>query len=249
MLRNIGIGASIFRSSLRQALHPVSAFALAMVATFALGVVSATAQLNSQPPQLAPQSPAAGSQNLPGSRAPNSPAAGSQNLASQPPATQPIPGGGQVPGYRLGPGDQVRITVFGQQDLTGEYSVDGSGMLAFPLIGQIKAGGLTANELERVITKKLSPDYLKNPSVSVQVLSYRPFYIVGEVKKPGGYAYVSGMTAINAVALAGGFTYRAREGSFYLDRMEKDGKKKRIDATPDTPVEPGDVITVRERYF
>lgn len=248
MLWNIGIVASIFRSGLRPALRSTGVAALAVVAMLALGTVSATAQMNSQPPQLNPQFPAGGSQNLPAPGPQNLPGAGSQNLASQPPATQPIPGG-QPPNYKLGPGDHVRITVFGQKDLTGEYAVDGSGMLAFPLIGQVKAGGLTADELEQAITKKLNPDYLKNPSVSVQVLTYRPFYIVGEVKKPGGYPYVSGMTAINAVALAGGFTYRAREGSFYLDRVGKDGKKTRLDATPDTPVEPGDVITVRERYF
>ncbi len=164
------------------------------------------------------------------------------------------PGGGQAapaqsPDYRLGAGDRVRIIVFGQKDMTGEYLVDGSGMLSFPLIGQIKAGGLTADGLERAITNKLKPDYLRDPNVSVVVLTYRPFYIVGEVKTPGSYAYVNGMTVINAVALAGGFTYRAKESSFYLDRSAKDGKKTRIDANPETPVQPGDVITVRERYF
>lgn len=151
--------------------------------------------------------------------------------------------------YHLGPGDRIRIIVFGQKDMTGEYLVDGSGMLSFPLIGQIKAGGLTAAGLEHEITSKLEPDYLKDPNVSVVVLTYRPFYIVGEVKTPGSYPYVSGMSVINAVALAGGFTYRAREGSFYVDRTGKNGKKDRIDAGPDTPVQPGDVITVRERYF
>lgn len=163
------------------------------------------------------------------------------------------PGSGQAPAqspdYRLGPGDRVRIIVFNQKDMTGEYLVDGTGMLSFPLVGQVKAGGLTAAELESEITNKLKPDYLRDPNVSVVVLTYRPFYIVGEVKTPGSYAYVTGMTVINAVALAGGFTYRAREGSFYVDRTGKDGKKSRIDADPQTPVQPGDVITVRERYF
>jgi protein involved in polysaccharide export with SLBB domain len=168
-------------------------------------------------------------------------------LASTPPAGQPAPV--QSPDYRLGNGDKVRVTVFGQQDLTGEYFVDGSGMLAFPLIGQVRAGGLTANELEREIANKLKPNYLKNPDVSAVVLTYRPFYIVGEVKTPGSYPYVSGMTVINAIALAGGFTYRAKESSFYLTRQEKDGSKKRLDVTQETSVQPGDVITVRERYF
>ncbi|HTY69593.1 MAG TPA: polysaccharide biosynthesis/export family protein [Alphaproteobacteria bacterium] len=161
------------------------------------------------------------------------------------------PGGqaGQSPDYRLGPGDRLRIIVFGQKDMTGEFAVDGTGLLSFPLIGQIKAGGLTAEGLEREITNKLKPDYLRDPKVSVVVLTYRPFYIVGEVKTPGSYAYVTGMSVINAVALAGGFTYRAKESSFYLDRTGRDGKKSRIDAGPDTQVQPGDVITVRERYF
>jgi protein involved in polysaccharide export with SLBB domain len=162
------------------------------------------------------------------------------------------PGGAappQDPGYKLGPGDHLRINVFNQKDLTGEYLVDGTGLLAFPLIGQVQAGGLTAHELERAIINKLKPDYLRDPNVNVVVLTYRPFYIVGEVKQPGSYPYVSGMTVINAIALAGGFTYRAKESSFYLTRADKDGRKNRMDATPDTSVQPGDVITVRERYF
>ena len=160
------------------------------------------------------------------------------------------PGQGTVvhdAGYRLGSGDHVRIVVFGQADLTGEYNVDGAGMLAFPLIGSIPAGGHTADELSKEIISRLRPNYLKNPSVSVEVLAYRPFYVVGEVKTPGSYPYVSGMTILNAVALAGGFTYRAREDAFYIQRGN--AKPARIAAEPDTPVEPGDVITVRERYF
>lgn len=152
-------------------------------------------------------------------------------------------------GYRLGSGDRVRITIFGQPELTGEYQVDGTGQLAFPLIGQVQAGGLTGPGLEQALVDKLKPDYLKNPSVSVEVLTYRPFYIVGEVRQPGSYPYVTGMSVINAIALAGGFTYRARESSFYLSRTGPNGEKARLDATPETPVLPGDVITVRERYF
>jgi len=171
----------------------------------------------------------------------------------QPGAQAALPSQGAAPpqdaDYKLGSGDRVRIVVFNQKDMTGEYLVDGTGMLAFPLIGQVKAGGLTAHQLEKEIEAKLKPDYLRDPNVSVVVLTYRPFYIVGEVKTPGSYPYVSGMTIINAVALAGGFTYRAKESSFYLTRTEKDGQKKRVDAAPDTAVQPGDVITVRERYF
>lgn len=152
-------------------------------------------------------------------------------------------------GYRLGSGDHVRITVYGQPEMTGEYAIDGSGMLSFPLIGQVHAGGLSAGGLEQALVDRLQPNYLKNPSVSVEVLTYRPFYIVGEVRTPGSYPYVSGMTVLNAVALAGGFTYRAREDDFYLLRRRGEGSRDRIVAAPDTPVLPGDVITVRERYF
>lgn len=152
-------------------------------------------------------------------------------------------------GYRLGSGDRVRITVYGQPELTGEYAVDGSGALSFPLIGQVSAGGRSAGELEKTLVDRLQPNYLKNPSVSVEILTYRPFYIVGEVRTPGSYPYVSGMTVLNAVALAGGFTYRAREGDFYVMRQTAEGGKGRLQAMPDTPVLPGDVITVRERYF
>ena len=152
-------------------------------------------------------------------------------------------------GYRLGSGDRVRITVYGQPEMSGEYAIDGSGMLSFPLIGQVHAGGLNAGGLEKALVSRLQPDYLKDPSVSVEVLTYRPFYIVGEVRTPGSYPYVSGMTVLNAVALAGGFTYRAREDDFYVMRSVADGRKKRLDAAPDTTVLPGDVITVRERYF
>ena len=172
---------------------------------------------------------------------------------TQPGPQAAIPPQGATPpqdaDYKLGSGDRVRIVVFNQKDMTGEYLVDGTGMLAFPLIGQVRAGGLTAHQLEKAIEAKLKPDYLRDPNVSVVVLTYRPFYIVGEVKTPGSYPYVTGMTIINAVDLAGGFTYRAKESSFYLTRTEKDGQKKRVDATPDTTVQPGDVITVRERYF
>ncbi|MEA1674840.1 polysaccharide biosynthesis/export family protein [Nitrospirillum sp. BR 11163] len=187
--------------------------------------------------------------------APNVTAGGavaSNDPASKPgaPASPGVGGGGVAAAdYQLGPGDRVRITVFGQQDLSGEYAVDGTGTLSFPLVGQVHAGSLTAGQLGKALEGSLSPNYIKNPHVSVEVLSYRPFYILGEVKTPGSYAYVSGMTVLNAVALAGGFTYRARDDDFRLQRTAKDGSKTQVDAEPTTPVQPGDVITVRERYF
>jgi protein involved in polysaccharide export with SLBB domain len=164
----------------------------------------------------------------------------------------PVPPGGTIDrssDYKLGAGDRMRIIVYGQQNLTGEYVLDGQGVLAFPLIGQVPANGMTPAQLERTIVAKLHPDYLRNPSVSVEVMTRRPFYIVGEVKNPGSYPYVSGMTVINAIALAGGFTYRARESSFYIKRADQSGQVGRITANQETMVQPGDVIMVRERYF
>jgi polysaccharide export outer membrane protein len=166
---------------------------------------------------------------------------------SGPPASAQMAQSTGLSGYRLGAGDRVRIIVFGQQDLTGEYAIDGQGNLAFPLINQVKAGGLTGEQLAQSIEKGLSPDYLQDPNVSVEVIGYRPFYIVGEVQRPGGYPYVNGMAVINAVALAGGFTYRAREEDFWIRRAN--GGLEKMAANPATPVYPGDVITVRERYF
>src|SRR5579872_1393171 len=141
--------------------------------------------------------------------------------------------GAQGDDYRLGNGDKVRITVFNQRDLTDVYQVDGLGRIAFPLVGQIDVGGLTPKQLEQKLARVLSPDYVKNPHVSVVVLSFRPFYIIGEVTKPGSYPYVSGMSMINAVALAGGFTYQADEDSFDLMRPDKSGKKVKISAKPE----------------
>ncbi len=158
------------------------------------------------------------------------------------------PASDDISAYTLGSGDKVRVTVFGHEDLSGEFEVDGSGNVSLPLIRNIKAEGLTVRQLEQTIAERLSPDYLLNPSVSVEVLNYRPFYIYGEVTKPGSYPFVSGMTVVNAVAMAGGFTYRARTSSVRIVRAN-DPQRKQVTADKDTPVMPGDVIEVPERYF
>ncbi|MCA0248021.1 MAG: polysaccharide export protein [Proteobacteria bacterium] len=151
--------------------------------------------------------------------------------------------------YRLGPNDRTRITVFGQPNLTGEFMLDGNGAVAFPLIGNINANGMTPRELQQAIAGKLDPDYLRNPSVSVEVLTRRPFYVLGEVQKPGNYPYVTDITALNAVAMAGGYTYRAKTTEFYVKRLDKDGRMVRVVAKPETIIRPGDTLEVRERYF
>jgi protein involved in polysaccharide export with SLBB domain len=150
--------------------------------------------------------------------------------------------------YRLGSGDRVKVTVYGHEDLSGEFDIDSQGIISLPLIQDVAGSGLTVEELELAITEKLQPDYLKHPKVSVDVLSYRPFYIIGEVKAPGSYPYVSGMTVLNAVALAGGYTYRARTKAMLITRPASDGQEL-VEAQPDTTVLPGDVIEVPERFF
>ena len=150
--------------------------------------------------------------------------------------------------YRLAAGDRVKITVFGHEDLSGEFDVDAAGQISMPLIDEIPAAGQTPRGLEDAIVQELQPDYLKNPNVSVEVLSYRPVYILGEVSTPGSYPFVNGMTVVNAVAVAGGFTYRARKGRIKIVRDNSEGSVE-IPARLDTPLLPGDVIDVPERFF
>ena len=150
---------------------------------------------------------------------------------------------------KLGPNDRLRITVFGQPTLTGEYTLDGNGVLAFPLIGNVPANGVTTSQLQQAIAAKLKPDYMVNPNVSAEVISRRPFYVIGEVQKPGNYTFVTSLTAINAVAMAGGFTRRARKNDFYVRRTSADGQTVRVEAHSGTLLQPGDTLEVRERIF
>ncbi len=150
--------------------------------------------------------------------------------------------------YRLGPGDLLRVVVFGHEDLSGEFEVKGSGHVSLPLIREVKAAGLTVREFEQAVIDALKPDFLINPRVSVDVLNYRPFYILGEVKRPGSYPYVNGMTVVNAIALAGGYTYRAKENEVLITRVGDPGNKQEP-ADHQTVVLPGDVIEVPERFW
>lgn len=150
--------------------------------------------------------------------------------------------------YLLGPGDKVRVTVFGEEDLSGEYELGSLGVVSMPLIGSVKGIGRTEKQLGDAIARKLLEGFLRNPRVAVEVLNYRPFYILGEVKEPGSYPYVNGMSIINAVAMGGGFTYRADEKNILITRANGRDKKK-TRASFATPVLPGDVIKVEERFF
>jgi polysaccharide biosynthesis/export protein len=160
----------------------------------------------------------------------------------------PIPEPGSTD-YLLGPTDQVRIITFGGEQLTGEFRVNPSGEIALPLLGNVRAAGLTSKQLEAAIVAALKRSQLyKDPSVSVEVIAYRPIFILGEVAKPGQYAYQPGMTVVTAVAVAGGFTYRAVEDVASIVRTLH-GSAIEGRATRQTYVEPGDVITIYERHF
>lgn len=150
--------------------------------------------------------------------------------------------------YRLGSGDQVRVIVYNEDSLSGEFVVDGSGRVSLPLIGQIDAGGLSLSEFEDAVELRLSDGYLNDPRVNVEVLNFRPFYILGEVEEAGEYPYTDGLTVMNAVATAGGFTYRANTRIVYIKRDGTD-QEVAITLTPGTPVNPGDTIRIAERYF
>jgi len=150
-------------------------------------------------------------------------------------------------GYRLGVGDRLKVSVFGHDELSGSFVVNGNGEIVMPLVRRVNSLGLTTDQLSDAITRKLRPDYLVNPRVTVELLSYRPFYIIGEVNKPGSYPYVEGMTVLNAIALAGGYARRANKGKVIVERGANDRKK--FKAKPTSHVKPGDIITVRERFF
>ena len=150
--------------------------------------------------------------------------------------------------YRLGTGDKVRVIVFDENDLGGEFQIDDGGYIRLPLIGQIRAAGYSPHELETDIASALAQGYLNAPRVSVEVTEYRPFYIIGEVNKPGQYSYVNDMTALNAIALGGGFTVEASDSSIYI-RHEGQKNEQKYTADASTKILPGDVVRVPRTIF
>jgi polysaccharide export outer membrane protein len=150
--------------------------------------------------------------------------------------------------YLLDSGDQVRVVVFGQTDLSNTYGVDKAGMISMPLIGFVPARGQTTSQVEATITAKLRAGYVRNPDVSVEVDRYRPFYAMGEINAAGQYAYVAGMTVQAAVAAAGGFTPRADKNSVTVTRSFN-GRVETERLALSDPIMPGDTLYVRERLF
>ena len=147
--------------------------------------------------------------------------------------------------YQLGPGDRLAIKVLGADELAGEYTVQDDGTIRVLMIGEVAAAGATSGELESRIAQKLKTGrYITNPQVNVSVISYRPFYILGEVARPGGYPYASGMRVLSAVASAQGYTYRANQDYVIITR---NGESKTADVL--SSIQPDDIIRVPERYF
>jgi protein involved in polysaccharide export with SLBB domain len=148
----------------------------------------------------------------------------------------------------LAAGDKVRVTVYGEDRISGEYQIDPDGMISLPLAGTLKAAGLTKPALETALADKLTGKYLRSPKVTVDVVTFRPFYVLGEVQKPGEYPYRSGLNVLSAIAIAGGSTYRANTSKVYIQRF---GSTDLIEfaQSPTIMVMPGDVVRVPERYF
>lgn len=150
--------------------------------------------------------------------------------------------------YQLDSSDKLRIIVFGQDDLSNTYTIDQAGYISFPLIGNVAARGKTQQQLANEIARKLRKGYLRDPDVSVEVDTYRPVYVMGEVQNAGQYSYVAGMTVQNAIATAGGFTSRALQESADITR-QINGEILNGRVPISDPIRPGDTIYIRERYF
>ncbi|MHC2438365.1 polysaccharide biosynthesis/export family protein [Bradyrhizobium sp. USDA 4451] len=184
-----------------------------------------------------------------------SPAAGDPGLDSmaygQAPYAAPIAYAERAPrreAYNLGPGDKLRVVVYGQEGLTNSYAIDAAGAITMPLIGSVPARGRTPAGLAAEITARLRNGFIREPSVAVEIESYRPFFILGEVQAPGQYPYVPNMTVESAVAIAGGFSPRARRDEVTLTHTDASGAGRFV-APLGTPIGPGDTVFVGERWF
>lgn len=149
---------------------------------------------------------------------------------------------------KLQSGEKIKVTVFGEDRLSGEYEIDPAGFVSLPLAGTVKAAGMSKVQLEQELARKFRGQYLRNPKVTVDVSSFRPFYILGEVTKPGEYAFKSGLNVMSAIALAGGSTYRASRSNVLIQHAGETGFKE-YPLAPNIPVTPGDLIRLPERYF
>ena len=164
------------------------------------------------------------------------------------PATNDASAALPIYNYVLSGGDRVRVVVFGDPALGGEFTIAGSGLIAMPLIGEVDVRGLTSTQLQDRIVAKLADGYIQDPRVAVEVLSTRPFYILGEVNRPGQYPFSNGLTVLGAVAQAGGYTYRATTRQVFIKHAGQDVEVAEP-VTAKTLVAPGDTIRIKERWF
>jgi polysaccharide export outer membrane protein len=150
--------------------------------------------------------------------------------------------------YLLDTGDRLRIFVYGQPNLSRIYPLDQSGLIAVPLIGTVKARGLTSQQLARTIRNRLAAQYVKDPQVTIDIAQHRPFYVLGEVRSAGQYPYAGGLTVRSAIAIAGGFSDRADERVVQITRRTA-GMTEKFDAPNEFVIQPGDTIYVYERFL
>jgi protein involved in polysaccharide export with SLBB domain len=150
--------------------------------------------------------------------------------------------------YQLGQGDKVKVSVFGEDQLTGEYLVNGNGDISFPLLGPIKAAGRSVEELRTDLQGQLGKEYIRDPKVTVDIVNYRSVFILGEVAQPGEFAFSERLTVYALVAKAGGFTYRANQKSAYIRHEDQRGETQYILESA-TAVRPGDTVRIGQRIF
>lgn len=153
-----------------------------------------------------------------------------------------------VGAYLLDSGDRLRVFVYDQPNLSRAYVVDHDGYITVPLIGRVSARGKTTSAVQHSVRRKLAAKYIRRPQVTVDIIQNRPFFIYGEVRQAGQFPYVSGMTIETAIAIAGGYSERASRRSYRVTRREN-GYARRMDVDKDFPIEPGDTVYVRERFF
>jgi len=149
---------------------------------------------------------------------------------------------------QLEAGEKIHVDVYGEPSLSGDYQIDPSGFVSLPLAGTVKAAGLTQQQFEQDLANKFSSGYLKNPKITVSISEFRPFYIVGEVAKPGAYAYTGGLTVLRAIAIAGGTTYRADESEVLIQHSGENSMRE-YDLSSPIPILPGDIIQIPRRYI
>ena len=169
--------------------------------------------------------------------------------AGAPTASSAAADGDSPDAYLLGPGDQLKLYVYGEADMSGgTYLVDGLGEVSLPLIGLVHAAGLSKTQVEQAVADKYRAGYLNDPKVNIEIVAFRPFYILGEVQKPGLYPFTHGLTVMAAVATAEGFTYRADKHKVYV-KGEGEKLEHQFPLSSGTPVHPGDTIRIGERFF